>query len=158
MTNPSSKQRFVWLVERFGDDGAVWCTANFQWTTNASEAVWFVRERDAELFCWNLGDNTTVTEHCFISDDSPDETAATPQLQEAHKALWAMAEDGWMFHGVEGMDETQKLVWSYTLRYPKDSPVETVAECICLCPFDKKPGPHHSLKCPRRTSDRANGE
>jgi hypothetical protein len=57
--------RLAWLVERQTPDGAVWCTANYQWTQNATEAVWFVRKEDAELFSWNLSDDATATEHCF---------------------------------------------------------------------------------------------
>lgn len=56
------------------------------------------------------------------------------QLQQAHKAIWAMAEDGWLLFGPEGMSESQKLVSDYTLRYQKDALAATPT------PSDSKPG------------------
>lgn len=50
------------------------------------------------------------------------------QLQQAHRACWAMAEDGWLMHGVEGMDETQQLLCDYTHKYPKDCTAVTKSE------------------------------
>ena len=41
------------------------------------------------------------------------------QLEAAHKAVWAMAEDGWLYFGPEGMSPTQQLVCDYTAKYPK---------------------------------------
>lgn len=59
------RAHLAWLVERQENGRAVWCTANYQWTTDANEAVWFARREDAELFSWNLSGDSTVTEHCF---------------------------------------------------------------------------------------------
>ncbi len=60
--------QLAWLVERQTPQGAEWSTPNYQWTAKAIEAAWFVRREDAELFSWNLSDDTTVTEHCFVDD------------------------------------------------------------------------------------------
>lgn len=40
------------------------------------------------------------------------------RLKFADAAVWAMAEDGWLSYGVEGMTEPQQLVCDYTLKYP----------------------------------------
>lgn len=60
------KQQFVWLAEHQSAEGAVWATANHQWTKDASEAAWFVRKQDAQLFCWNFSGEAKATEHSFI--------------------------------------------------------------------------------------------
>lgn len=56
------------------------------------------------------------------------------QLLDAHQALWAMAEDGWLLHGTEGMSPAQKLLRDYTRRYGKafaDDPIVAAAKaCI----------------------------
>lgn len=49
----------------------------------------------------------------------PGETPACAQLRAAHEAVWAMAEDGWLFCGVEGFTGAQQTVNDYTLKYPK---------------------------------------
>lgn len=41
----------------------------------------------------------------------------TNDLDFAKSVIKAMAEDGWMFHGVEGMDETQELVYQAYLKF-----------------------------------------
>lgn len=64
-------QVFVWLVERPGPNGVIWATANMHWTDDATDACWFARKQDAELFQFNLGGNSTVTQHVFIYIASP---------------------------------------------------------------------------------------
>lgn len=59
--------RLAWLVERQEDGRAVWYTPNFQWTTDANEALWFVRQLDAELFCFNTEIEASAVEHMFCS-------------------------------------------------------------------------------------------
>lgn len=41
------------------------------------------------------------------------------QLKEAHEAVWAMAEDGWLYCGVEGFSHPQQLANDYTEKYPR---------------------------------------
>jgi hypothetical protein len=60
--------QIAWLVERQENGRAVWCTSNFQWTTDAKEAMWFVREEDAELFCWNTEIEARAVEHRYPRD------------------------------------------------------------------------------------------
>lgn len=38
------------------------------------------------------------------------------ELELAKAAIKAMAEDGWLFHGVEGMSESQKLCYEAYLK------------------------------------------
>jgi hypothetical protein len=41
------------------------------------------------------------------------------QLMEAHKAVWAMSDDGWLCCGDEGYSEPQQLAVNYTLKFPR---------------------------------------
>lgn len=50
---------------------------------------------------------------------------AADALESANKAIWAMAEDGWLYFGPEGMSPAQQLVSDYTLKYC--APPETEA-------------------------------
>jgi hypothetical protein len=60
------KQVFVWLLEGADEHGAVYCTPNYQWTKDANEACWFARQKDAELFGWNVEQNAKAVQHAFI--------------------------------------------------------------------------------------------
>jgi hypothetical protein len=71
---PPSASHLAWLVESQQNGRAVWYTANFQWTTDASEAMWFVRQEDAELFCFNTEIEANAVEHMFCSQPSSSET------------------------------------------------------------------------------------
>jgi hypothetical protein len=65
---PSGAGQIAWLVERQENGRAVWYTSNFHWTTDANEAMWFVRKLDAELFCWNTEIEAKAVEHMFCSE------------------------------------------------------------------------------------------
>jgi hypothetical protein len=62
----------VWLVEGSRNGRAIWYTANYQRTEDAIEACWFTRKQDAELFAWNLEDETTITEHMMNCGSAPE--------------------------------------------------------------------------------------
>jgi hypothetical protein len=54
-------------------------------------------------------------------DDVQEIRSLREALGKAHAAIWAMAEGGWLYHGVEGMTDAQQLVNDYTLAHPKDA-------------------------------------
>ena len=42
------------------------------------------------------------------------------EIELLSKAVIAMAEDGWLYHGVEGMDDAQKICYEAYLRVKPD--------------------------------------
>jgi hypothetical protein len=79
---------------------------------NASKecAIWKTAEVHRELF----RPDVVGCPYCEIA-------RLSGQLEEAHKAVWEMAEDGWLYCGAEGYQGAQQVVHDYTLKYPRDA-------------------------------------
>lgn len=105
MSNPV----LVWLVEHQLITGVVWCTPNYQWTADASEACWFTRKQDAELFGWNLGADTHAVEHMMNCGSSPEPAAHPLSYSEAERIGYRMFEHGKTNNTVSAQCEMQAL-------------------------------------------------
>lgn len=131
------------LVKRLDHDSAR------QYGLNPSERTLTINGREWEWLKAAMppGEATTAAriEHScpncgahLLTESSPDEEATAyteevheirqSQLQEAHRAVWEMFQDGWCSFGPEGMSEPQRLVSDYTRKYPEGSPEEPTGE------------------------------
>jgi hypothetical protein len=75
------------------------------------------------LVCRHAGRPTVVDDRgntCACCDAAEEIERLGMTLREAHAAIWAMAEDGWLVHGSEGMAEPQQLVYDYMRKHSKE--------------------------------------